>query len=64
MAATFGAGPATLLMSDGPLQQGTTQNLGGRADRVSQLVAPADGFLLFHLHRRKHISPKHSRGKM
>ena len=35
MTAALGAGPATLLVSDRALQQGTTQNLGRDADRVS-----------------------------
>src|SRR5882724_1150641 len=51
MAATLGAGSATLLMPDGAFQQGTTQNLRGRADRVSQFIALADGVTVFHLHR-------------
>src|SRR5580692_10085148 len=42
MATTLGAGSATLLMPNGALQQGTTQNLRGHADRVSQFIALAD----------------------
>ena len=51
MTTTLGAGSATLLMPDGALEQGTAQNLGGRADRASQFVALAEGFHVFHLHR-------------
>jgi hypothetical protein len=64
MAATLGTGSATLLMPDSAFQQGTTQNFIGHADRVGQFIALADGFLIFHLYRRNHIYPKHSRGKM
>ena len=51
MAATLGAGSATLLMPDGALQQGTTHNLRGRANHVSQFVALADGVPQIHLYR-------------
>jgi hypothetical protein len=51
MTTTLGTGSATLLMPDRALEQGTAQNPGGHADRTSQFVALAEGFLIIHLHR-------------
>ena|ERR1700691_2719111 len=51
MTAALGAGSATFLMPDRALEQGTTQNLGGRANRLGQFIALANSVLLFHLYR-------------
>jgi len=51
VSAAPGAGLATLLMPNRAFEQRAAQNLAGRIDRMSQLIALACRILIFHLLR-------------